>query len=194
MYVHIIFLAIQKLCVLSAQSDNSFSTYISETVACRGQQQKCSESRQGEESSVTPTCLLLHTHCSTLYYWAAVATSDALAHTSTTVCAQLLEREPKRELWRRQGRPRTFLTTPKVSNFHFAPARLPFRFLRECHFPASGKCILSWLQQQQKRPWALHCTPLHQPKASPATPPSAPPSGSTFYSSFLIFNILFFGE
>ena len=63
-----------------------------------------------------------------------------------------------------------------LDNLHFAPAPFPFRFLRECHFLASGKCILGWLLQQ-RRP----CTALHrQPWASPATPASPPSPRSTF--------------
>ena len=69
------------------------------------------------ESSLTPLALLHIVHTRQWWWWCNLATPpDALAATSNTTTSLLhpslsLERELP---WERQGRPRTFLTTPKV--------------------------------------------------------------------------------
>ena len=55
---------------------------------------------------------------------------------------------------------------------------------RECHFPASGNCILSWLLQQ-RRPWTA-------PSARSTAPPTIPctsclSTSTTFHTFFCIF-------
>ena len=178
----------KRLCVLFAtQVDNSFSTRISETSACTRLPGKSAQPESRHWSRV------LWPHLSPCILYTPVVVVVQLGDTSWRIGCHLKHHNVaasppalfrKRAAVRASRPPKDFLDYTQ-GPFENSPILFPFWiFAGEewCHFRASGKCILSWLQHQ--RPWALQASTAPRPGSSFIFP---------FFENFDQALVLFFG-